>query len=141
MRLYTIGTVLSIIIVLFYTRLGRTPLIEVIVINVFMFASISARIISSTALISGIPEPRHRGSFMSVNSSMQQISGGLASALAGLIVAQAPDGRIENFEKLGYCVAVAMVITWIMMQLANRDVQNTTAYEAVRSDGRQTSDL
>lgn len=141
MRLFTIGTALSMIIVLFYTRLGRTPLVEVIVINVFMFASISARIISSTALISGIPEPRHRGSFMSVNSSMQQISGGLASALAGLIVAQAPDGRIENFEKLGYCVVVAMIITWIMMQLANRDVQKTMAYEPVRSGGPQTSDL
>ena len=141
MRLFTIGTVFSMTIILFYTHLGRTPLFEVIAINVAMFASISARIISSSALISGIPDPQHRGSFMSVNSSMQQISGGLASALAGLIVAQREDGYIENFEKLGYCVVAAMVITWIMMQFANRDVQRAKANERPQLGGPRIADL
>jgi predicted MFS family arabinose efflux permease len=141
MRLFTIGTVASMIIILFYTRLGRTPLFEVIAINVAMFASISARIISSSALISGIPDPKHRGSFMSVNSSMQQISGGFASALAGLIVSQRADGYIENFEKLGYCVIAAMVITWVMMQYANRDVQRTMGSGRPQSGGQRIADL
>lgn len=141
MRLFSIGTVFSMVIILVYTRLGRTPLFEVIAINVAMFASISARIISSSALISGIPDPRHRGSFMSVNSSMQQISGGFASALAGLIVSQRADGYIENFEKLGYCVIAAMVITWVMMQYANRDVLRAMGSARPRSGGQRISDL
>lgn len=121
------GSLLSIALVLYYTRLGATPLHIVMLINVFMFVGISARMIASSALLSGIPEPANRGSFMSVSASVQQISGGLASVLAGWIVAQENHGPLQHFDTLGDVVAGATVITLFMMFLINRKLQKEGA--------------
>ncbi len=52
---------------------------------------------------------------MSVNSSLQQFSGGVASSLAGLIVVQAPDGRLLHYDLLGYVVMGAMTLVIALM--------------------------
>ncbi len=140
-KIFGLGTIVSIVIVLIYTNLGITPLWTVIALNVVMYGSISARIIASSALISAIPDSRHRGSFMSVNSSVQQISGGLAAALAGWIVVQAPDERIENFYELGYFVVAAMLIAWGLMYFTNRDVQMSKEFVPARSNVPKISGL
>lgn len=109
-QLFAIGSVVSIIMVAIYTRLGVTPLWICMVLNVILFAGINARMISSSTLISAIPSLPDRGAFMSINSSIQQISGGVASFVAGLIVIQAPSGLLERYDLLGYVVIGSMVI-------------------------------
>ena len=52
---------------------------------------------------------------MALNSSVQQYSGAIASIIAGLIVAQSGNGKLEHYEELGYVVAVAMVVTALLM--------------------------
>jgi len=52
---------------------------------------------------------------MSINSSIQQISGGVASFVAGLIVVQTPSGLLERYEILGYVVVVSMIVAAIMI--------------------------
>jgi predicted MFS family arabinose efflux permease len=85
-KVFLMGAILTIICVIIYTNLGVTPLPLVILINIVLFVSIFSRMIPSQALISAIPEPQNRGSFMAVNSSLQQLSGGVAWIVAGLIV-------------------------------------------------------
>ena len=109
------GTVLSILIVMVYCHLGVTPLWGVMIVSVLMFTGVSSRMISSQALLSAVPEPRDRGAFMSVNSSVQQISGGIATFIAGLIIYQRPDGYLENYDVLGYVVSGVMVVTIALM--------------------------
>lgn len=109
------GSVLMMVVVAIYTHLGVTPLWIVILVNVVMFAGITARIVSSQALISAVPEGSDRGAFMSVNASVNQISGGLAAAVAGLIAVQAPDGKLLRYDVLGFVVIGAMIVTaWLM---------------------------
>ncbi len=79
LKVFVFGAVLSVIMVLIYTNLGITPIEWVIVINVLMFCAIFSRMIPSQAMMSAIPTPENRGSFMAVSSSLQQISGGVAS--------------------------------------------------------------
>lgn len=114
-QLFAIGSVVSIIMVAIYTRLGITPLWICIVLNVILFAGINARMISSSALISAIPSLPDRGAFMSINASIQQISGGVASFTAGLIVIQAPSGLLERYDILGYVVISSMLIATAMI--------------------------
>ena len=73
--IFVIGSVWSIIMVLIYTHQSMIPLWLVIVFNALLFAGISARIISSSALLTAVPDPADRGAFMGVNASLQQISG------------------------------------------------------------------
>ncbi|MFN7600025.1 MAG: MFS transporter, partial [Bacteroidota bacterium] len=103
-KVFAIGTLLSCLMVAIYTPLGVTPVWVVITISVLMFAGITCRMITSSALMSAVPQPQDRGAFMSINSSIQQISGGIASAIAGLIVYQAPNGTLQRYDLLGYVV-------------------------------------
>ncbi|MEO5969249.1 MAG: MFS transporter [Bdellovibrionia bacterium] len=121
-RVFTFGTVFSMIMVFIYTNLGITPLYVVILVNTLMFLGIFSRMIPSQALMSAIPDPTSRGSFMAISSSMQQIAGGFASVLAGLIVIQRTDGYLERFNVLGYILIGTSLLSLIMVYFINRMV-------------------
>ena len=72
--------------------------------------------------MSAVPDPQDRGAFMGLNSSIQQLAGGLAASLAGLIVVEEDSGKLSHYPILGYVVTLAMVITLIMMFIINRMV-------------------
>jgi predicted MFS family arabinose efflux permease len=95
----------------------------VMLLNVILFMGITSRMVSSSALISAIPEPKDRGAFMSVNSAIQQISGGIASTAAGLIVIKTKSGFLDHYERLGYVVMASMVFTLFMMYQVNAYAQ------------------
>src|SRR5580698_11383614 len=95
------GTVVTLIMVAIWTNLGPVPLITVIIINVLMFVGIFSRMIPSQALISAIPEVTKRGSFNAISASVQQFSGGIASAAAGLIIVRRGTGELLHFDWLG----------------------------------------
>jgi predicted MFS family arabinose efflux permease len=110
-KVFLMGTVLAIALVGLYTNLnGPIHLWVLIVINVILFVGITARMISASTLISTIPAPHDRGAFMSINSSIQQISGGVASFIAGLIVIQTSDGKLSRYPLLGLVVILSMLI-------------------------------
>ena len=101
--IFTIACVWTIIIVLVYTNLSITPLWEVLIINVLMMIGIMSRMIPATALTSALPDMADRGAFMSINSSLQQIAGGVAAAFAGLIVVkQSKFSPLEHYNILGF---------------------------------------
>jgi len=119
---FFIGSVLGMLMVGIYTNLGVTPMWEVILLNVVLFIGISARMISASALMTAVPLPQDRGAFMSINSSIQQISGGVAAYCAGKIVVQVGDEPLQHYPMLGYVVMTSMFITLGMMYIINRQV-------------------
>jgi len=125
-KVFVMGSLLSMAMVLIYCNLSITPLWIVICINVVLFAGIMARVIPASALMTAIPEPQDRGAFMGINSSIQQISGGVAAAIAGMIVVQTSSGKLERYDILGYVVVGAMIITIGMMYLLNGLVKKKT---------------
>lgn len=121
-KVFFVGTIITIIMVLIYTNLGQTPLWLVIILNVLMFAGITARMISASSLMTAVPQMQDRGAFMSINSSIQQISGGVAAALAGVIVSQGNDGKMQNYPLLGLVVVASMVIALVMLYILNAQI-------------------
>lgn len=121
-KVFLIGTVISMVMVIIYTQLGVTPLWMLIVVNVILFIGITSRIISASALMTAVPAPQDRGAYMSVNASIQQFSGGIASGIAGLIVVQTPSGVLDHFDTLGYVVFVSMIAAAGFMYVVNKMV-------------------
>jgi predicted MFS family arabinose efflux permease len=121
-RTFIFGCALSIVMVLVYTHLGRVSLITVIIVTVLMFVGIFSRMIPSQALMSAMPEITKRGSFNAVNASVQQISGGIASIIAGVIVGQRPTGELQNFDRLGYIVVATTLVSLGLMYFIQRAV-------------------
>ena len=130
-RIFVIGSLITMIVVPVYCNLAITPFWLVLLLNIIMFTGVSSRIISSSALLTAVPVPQDRGAFMSINSSVQQISGGIATFIAGLIVAEGPDGKLLHYDTLGYVVVGAMFITMIMMYLIHLQVEKSVKPKVV----------
>lgn len=110
-KLFTIGSFLAIGMVLIYTNMPVIPLWEVVVINMILFMGIMSRMVPATALATAVPEMKDRGAFMSINSSLQQMAGGIAAVCAGLIVTQqSKTSPIEHYNILGYVVGAIILI-------------------------------
>jgi predicted MFS family arabinose efflux permease len=129
---FTIGSLLSMVMVVVFTHLGVTPLVSVILVNVLLMAGISARMVSASALTSAVPEAADRGAFMSINSSVQQFSGGIAAGVAGLIVSQDPQGRLQHYDTLGFVVCGTMAVAITILYFINREVMARRAAAAAR---------
>ena len=107
------------ILVIIYTHLKSAPFGLIIVFNVLMMMGIMSRMIPSTALVSAIPEMSDRGAFMSINASLQQIAGGVAAAIAGMIVVQTDRfSPLQHYDTLGYVVvAVSLLCIFLLWRV------------------------
>ncbi|MFZ6744407.1 MFS transporter [Undibacterium sp. JH2W] len=119
-RVFLFGAAMTIVMAVIYTRLGVTPLPIVILVNVLLFVGIFSRIIPAQAMMSAVPTADSRGSFMAINSSLQQIAGGVGSVVAGMIVSQPAGGAILHFDLLGDILVCTVLITAVMMYFIHR---------------------
>lgn len=128
---FVFGCAMTVVMVLIYTHLGHVSLATAILVNVLMFVGIFSRMIPSQALMSAIPDASQRGSFSAVSASLQQLSGGLGSVLAGAIIAQAPDGSLIHFDRIGYVVVATTIITLVMMYFVQKAVAERAGKQVV----------
>ncbi len=119
-KLFAIASLWMMIMVIIYTHLSVTPFWLVIILNILMMIGIMSRMVPSTALVTGIPDMQDRGAFMSVNSSLQQIAGGIAAAVAGMIVVQKDKfSPLEHYPTLGYVmVSISMVGVFLLYRVS-----------------------
>ena len=129
LRVFAFGCALSIVMVLIYTHLGPVSLPTVILINAVLFVGIFSRIIPAQALMSTVPTQSQRGAFSAISASVQQLSGGLASVVAGHIVAVGSDQKLQNFDTIGF-VVVASTLTSLVLLWRLQRVLNQTAAQA-----------
>jgi predicted MFS family arabinose efflux permease len=125
--IFAIASGWTIIMVLIYTHLSVTPFSLVIIFNILMMAGVMSRMIPSSALITGIPAMPDRGAFMSINSSLQQIAGGIAAAFAGMIVIQKTKfSPLEHYDTLGYIIICISCISVFLIYRVSAMVKRKT---------------
>ena len=118
-KLFAFGSVWTIIWMIIYTNLTPVPIWIVLIVNVLLFIGIMSRMVPATAIMSGVPEMKDRGAFMSVNSSLQQVAGGLAAVLAGAIIVQkTPTSPLEHYPILGIIGSgVILLCLWLVYRV------------------------
>lgn len=121
-RIFLFGTGLSIISVLIYTNLPPTTVWVLMAVNVVLFVSIFSRMVPAQAVNASIPVPENRGSYMSISSSIQQVAGGVASSLAGYVVAEGPHGEVLHFNHIGIIFVFTVLTSMTLMFFVNRSV-------------------
>lgn len=115
-KLFAIACIWMIIVVVIYTNLSVVPFWVVMMMNVLMMIGIMSRMVPSMALTSALPQMHDRGAFMSINSSLQQIAGGIAAAVGGMIVVQKDKfSPLEHYNTLGYVIVVITLISILMV--------------------------
>jgi len=105
-----------IVMVLIYTNLSVVPFWFVLVMNVLFMIGIMSRMVPAIALTSSLPKMQDRGAYMSVSSSLQQIAGGLAAAVGGMIVVQKTKfSPLEHYNTLGYVIVGITIISVFLL--------------------------
>lgn len=114
-----------------FSSLSITPLWEVLILNSLLYTAVFSRMIPSQALISGVPEAKDRGAFMSINSSVQQLGGGIASVLGGWIIAENAAGQLLHYNILGWVTVAAFFFCAVLMYTVNGYIMAKTAEKAL----------
>ena len=124
-KLFTITSVWLIFMILIYTNLVPVPFWLVVVLNVFMMIVITSRMVPSIALVTALPELHDRGAFMSINSSLQQMSGGIAAAIGGMIVVQKDNySPLENYDVLGVVIVFIIIACILNLKRVDKIIKN-----------------
>jgi predicted MFS family arabinose efflux permease len=125
-RVFVAGTALSILMVLIYTQLGPISMPLLVAVNSILFVGIFSRMIPFQALVSSVPAMTQRGAFNAISASIQQLSGGIASVVAGHIVTLGADGKLEHFDMIGYVITGASLVTLVLVWRLQRGIASAT---------------
>jgi predicted MFS family arabinose efflux permease len=101
LKVFTIMSLSSLVPIFLLTNLPRSPLPVALATSTLLMICMSGRMVPAMAMMTAAVEPRHRGAFMSINSSVQQFACGVASLVSGSIIGLAADGRMTRFRIVG----------------------------------------
>jgi predicted MFS family arabinose efflux permease len=124
----------SVIPILLITNLPQLPVWGALVVTTLFMVLVSGRGVPAMAMVTASVEPKQRGSFMSINFSIQQVSSGLASFGAGLILGKSNTGGLTHFGIVG---AIAVATSFVCIFLSKR-IRNVEA-AAATGENRQIS--
>lgn len=118
-KIFSIFAVMAVIPLIVLTNLGQTSMATALIFTSCFFIISGGRIIPSQALISSVVDPQHRGSFMSVNSSIQQLATGLAAFVTGLVVYTDAQHHFHHFNYIGYGSAFLSIVCIVIGRKLN----------------------
>ena len=97
-QIFTCTGLLFLLPVFVITHLGRVPVLATLVISTLFFILSNSRMVPAMTIISSSIPASRRGSFMSLNASLQQFGSALAALVGGWVVTSSP----TSHELLGF---------------------------------------
>ena len=120
-KVFRVLAIISLIPLLVTTNLRPVPLWLVLINSTSFFILISGRMIPAMAMVSQVVEPKIRGTFMSLIGSVQMLSSGIASVVAGAIVTIGADGMMQHYNWVGYGAAACGLLTFFLVGYIHSD--------------------
>jgi predicted MFS family arabinose efflux permease len=123
-KVFVIATIAATLILNIYAHYSATPFWLVLTTNVLMMIALISRMVAVGALTSAIPQPQDRGAFMSLNASLQQISGGLGAMIGGLIIVQKDRyAPLEHYDTLALLASFLMICSIYLVYRVSKMVE------------------
>lgn len=131
-KLFATACIWMIVMVVIYTNLTPVPFWFVLVMNILFMVGIMGRMVPSMALATALPEMQDRGAFMSINSSLQQIAGGVAAAVGGMIVVQKDKSSpLEHYDTLGYVIVLLTLISIYLVYRVSKIILSNESEKSI----------
>jgi predicted MFS family arabinose efflux permease len=100
------------------TLVHGTPLWVVLIISTLFFACMSGRMIPGMAILTSAANPQLRGTFMTLNASVQSAAMGVAAFVGGLIISRDAQGLVQNYWMAAVVGAAASLLAlWMAGKL------------------------
>lgn len=116
-RTFRLVAVCSMAPILVTTHLPVVPLPVLLGVTTAFFVFVSGRMVPGMAIVTSAAQPQWRGTFMSLNASLQSAAMGLAALVGGLLIHRTPEGLVAGYGWAGW---VAVATTLLMLPLAGR---------------------
>lgn len=121
-EIYRLIALASILPLFAVTQIQSASLGLWILCTTFFFVLVSGRFIPAMAIITSAAQPRLRGTFMSLNATVQSLAMGLAATLSGFIITQQPGGQIVGYQNVGYvAIAANLLAMWFVARIVMHD--------------------
>jgi predicted MFS family arabinose efflux permease len=130
LKIFTIFGSLVIIPIIVITNLVPVPIWAALIIAAIFFIFSNGRMVPSTTMETAIIKPEFRGSYMSIRSSVQQLSSGIAAFIAGLIITEQPsifDPNAKALVNYNYVGMIAVFFSLMALYVARKLTVATTA--------------
>ena len=128
LKVFSVSVLTSLIFVWLITNLPPIHFSIALLFFGIWFVLATGRGVSAQAMISNVVNPQQRGSFMSFNSSVQQLGTAAASFIAGFIVIQSTDGKIQHYNWLGYISIVVLLICFFLARRLFRKMNEVSSF-------------
>src|SRR5258706_11623519 len=115
----------SLFMVTLITSMPNVPFSLVLAFFAVWFILATGRAVTAQAMISEVVRAEQRGSFMSVNGSIQQLGSGIAALSAGAIVVTEKSGKISNYNWVGYFSILVLVGSMILGRIVFKKIDRT----------------
>ena len=117
-RIFAFGTFVAILSIFMITNLPKVGIALALCVTSTFFVGGSSRNVPALTMVTSVVQPENRGSFMSIRASFVQLTLGLSSFIAGLIIVKNEDGTLGNYHLVGYlAIAMSLVALWIAPKL------------------------
>jgi MFS transporter, DHA1 family, inner membrane transport protein len=127
LTVFSFSVFFSLFMVLIITNMPSVMFPVVLFFFAIWFTVATGRIVTAQAMITEVVKPEQRGSFMSINGSIQQLGSGLAALSAGAIVTTEKTGKILHYEWVGYLSIVVLLASLIFGRVIFRDMDISAA--------------
>ena len=97
------------------THIGAAPLWLWLICTTAFFILVSGRMIPAMAIITSASQPKLRGTFMSLNATVQSLAMGLATTLASFVITQNGAGQIAGYGTVGYIAIAANMLAIVFV--------------------------
>jgi predicted MFS family arabinose efflux permease len=124
----------TLVTILALTHLPAAPLGSILVVTTLYWIFTSGRWVPAMALVTSSALPRYRGSFMSVNASLQQMAIGLAAVIAGAVVGEAETGQLTGYSTAGFIAAASTGVSILLvgrLRAANEIAESAVAVDSL----------
>lgn len=110
-RTYRLIALCALLPMLAITHLPPVPLWATLATTTAFFVFVSGRMVPGMALITAAAAPPLRGSFMSLNASVQSAAMGVAAFIGGLLIHRSADGLVQGYGTSGWLAAAATLLS------------------------------
>jgi predicted MFS family arabinose efflux permease len=118
---FRVVALVAMVVLLVFTHLPPVPLWVLISVTTLFFVFVSGRMVPGMALITGASAPAVRGTFMSLNGTVQSAAMGIASMAGGMVIGRDANGQLTGYHYNGWiAVALSLLALWWVGRLKVR---------------------
>jgi predicted MFS family arabinose efflux permease len=110
MRIFTIASFFALGSIYALTNLDTKSITIALIVTSSFFVVASGRNVPATTMITSVVRPENRGGFMSIRQSINEMALFASTVIAGFIITEGPDGKLEHYEWLGYFTIIMSVL-------------------------------